>query len=259
MILRRIDTDFVNISPIYDFLGLPHPPLDIANAVTVCQGSSIICGTWVPAPTAREMIGDQSLVNVFLSDQLNERFPPALQDFYRSNTQGRSLGQFGPHFRSTIEARRESNSSFKLELPSRDPTSPWEGRGISPWDVEDHLLSVHPPFALAAAVRPPPLPSPEDDMTETPLSPKEEEIFHSLCSAPEWESTSESASAEPAAVDEAPEVQEPPPRIPSKPRTKDMTARERPLRRSKRVANANAIVTRSRTRSVKRDSRSSLS
>ncbi|KAK7693280.1 hypothetical protein QCA50_002847 [Cerrena zonata] len=178
MILRRIDTDFVNISPIYDFLGLPHPPLDIANAITVCQGSSIICGTWVPAPSARQMIGDQPLVNVFLSDQLNERFPPALQDFYRSNTPGRLLGQFGSHFRSTIEAKRESNSSFGMELPSRDPTSPWEHGGISPWDVEDHLLSVHPPFALAAAARPPPLPSSKGDiLSETPLSPKRRRSF----------------------------------------------------------------------------------
>lgn len=209
------------------------------------------------------MIGDQSLVNVFLSDQLNERFPPALQDFYRANTQGRSLGQFGSHFRSTVEAKRESNSSFKLELPSRDVTSPWERGGISPWDVEDHLLSVHPPFALAAAARPPPLPSPEGDMlTETPLSPKEEEMFHSLCSAPEWEPISDSASsAEPGVVDEESESQEPPPRSASKPRTRE-TVRERPLRRSKRVANAGAnpmVVTRSRTRSSKRDSRSSLS
>ncbi|CAL1704240.1 unnamed protein product [Somion occarium] len=253
MILRRIDTDFVNISPIYDFLGLPHPPLDTPNAVTVCQGNSLICGTWVPAPSAREMIGDQPLVNVFLSDQLNERFPPALRDFYRSNTQGRSLGYFGPPFRSTIEAKRESNSSFKLELPSRDLATPWERGGISPWDVEDHLLSVHPPFALAAAARPPPLPSPEDEfVVETPLSPTEEEIFRSLCSAPEWESSTSVASM--SAGDRNAESNDP---ATIESVSRETVRRDRPLRRSKRVANAAA--TRSQTRSSKRDSGSSLS
>ncbi|KAI0080585.1 hypothetical protein K474DRAFT_210981 [Panus rudis PR-1116 ss-1] len=249
MILRRIDTDYVNISPILDFLGLPHPSVDIPHAVTVSQGSSVVCGSWVKVSAARELIRDQPLVGVFLSDDLAARFPPALHDFHRSNTQGRSLSQFGPSFRSTIEAKRESNSSFKIELPSREPGTPWDRCGASPWDVEDHLLSVHPPFALATAFQhAAPVSLPEDELpVETPLSPTEEEIFHSLCSAPEWEPSPASVcvpAAETADSDVNQDTRLPPPR-------------NRPLRRSKRVADAAA--NRSRTRSSKRGSRSSLS
>lgn len=242
LILRRIDTDFVKVSPIFDFLGLELPPLSsISHAVDVNQGSYVVCGIWAPVSVVRQIARDQPLVGIFLSDQLNERFPSALQDFHRSNTQGRSLNQFGPHFRSTLEAKRESLSSFRLELPPGDLVPPWDKGMPSPWEVEDHLLSVHPPFALAATARAAPTTMAEAaPEIETPLSPTEEEMFRTLCSVTDWEPPAVQASS---LVDESPAV---------------VVPQDRPLRRSKRVANPNA-TSRSGTRSSKRGSRSSLS
>ncbi|KAL4251607.1 hypothetical protein ABKN59_003829 [Abortiporus biennis] len=244
MVLRRIDTDFVNVTPIVNFLGVNHPSHSaIPNAVEVTHGSSLVCGTWAPVSSVRDVIRDQPLLGVFLSDQLNERFPSALQDFYRANAHGRSLNQYGPHFRSTIEAKRESLSSFRIELPPRDPTTSWEKGSLSPWDVEDHLLSVHLPFALAATLRPP-TDSPESTLeVQTPLSPTEEEMFRALCLDPDAE------PSPPAPLPPREVVHEDPPKL------KEPACQERSLRRSKRVANAVAI-TRSRS---KRGSRSSLS
>ena len=241
LILRRIDTDFVKVTPIFDFLGLELPPLSsILHAMNVNQGSYVVCGLWAPVSVVRQIFRDQPLVGIFLSDQLNERFPSALQDFHRSNTQGRSLNQFGPHFRSTLEAKRESLSTFRLELPPADLGRPWDKGMPSPWDVEDHLLSVHPPFALASAAFATPPKSPESPReTETPLSPTEEEMFRTLCSSTDWEA---SATQIAPLVEEKPAI---------------FVTRDRPLRRSKRVSTATS--TRSGTRSSKRGSRSSLS
>lgn len=257
--LRRIDSDYVNISHLQDFLGVDLSAGELPNAVVISQGSSFVCGTWVPAAAARQLIVDQPLVNAFLSDDLESRFPPTLDAFTRSKSQSHSLVHpFGRPFQSTTESKRESLSSFRLELPSRDPDAPWEAGTDSPWDVEDHLLSVHPPFALASAVRVPPVILPtEDTEPETPLSPSEEEMFRTLCSVPDWEPESVKL------VD----VDEPLPVTTLEQEEAAVTedsresVRERPLRRSKRVSTAVATrpTTRSRTRSNKRGSRSSLS
>ncbi|KAJ3526392.1 hypothetical protein NM688_g8267 [Phlebia brevispora] len=244
-IFRRIDTDFVNVTPILQFLGLPLPDPDkLASAVVVSRGDPLISGTWVDLETARSLVHDESLVKVFLSDELHKKFPQALQDFHRTSQPGRSLKQFGPHFQSTAEAnsnsdaKRENLHSFRVELPPRRR-----------WAVEDHLLSVHPPFALRAAAM---LASrPEDAITpETPLSPTEEEMFQTLCVDSDWDTSAPSDTVTPAteeAESRALEAPEPPLH---KEREKE---RERPLRRSKRVASA--AVLRSRTRSAKRGSR----
>lgn len=238
LILRRIDTDFINISPLIDFLGIESPPLSsVPNVVIVSHGSAAVCGSWIPVAVARELIGEQPLVNVFLSDQLNERFPPALQEFHRSNMHGRSLQQFGSQFRSTVEAKRESQSSFKLELPPRYSEAGWEKGLSSAWDVEDHLLSVHPPFAIAAAMRGTAAPATEDVLElQTPLSPTEEAIFQTLCLDSDWEPT-------PA---QSPEIEE----VSESPLSKEAPAGDRILRRSRRVANASS--SRPCTRSYKR-------
>ena len=296
-IFRRIDTDFVNMTPILQFLGLPFPdpPEKMASAVVVSRGDPLVCGTWVDLATARDMVQDEPLVKTFLSETLHEKFPQALQDFHQSSQQGRSLKQFGPHFQSTVDADTKREAvvhSFRVELPPR----------MRRWAVEDHLLSVHPPFALRAAM----VAVKTDDVVvpETPLSPTEEEMFRTLCTATDWDAAQPSpsvaavqsplsvdvemkpmesevdtkpveeeeeeaeadgegegmppstAEAEDASEQPASEATatEPAPLEPMLTRAKEAERdRERPLRRSKRVANAAFI--RSRTRSAKRGSR----
>jgi len=251
-LFRRIDTDFVNLSPIVAHLGIA--PASFPGAVVVNQGTAFICGTWVPLASAQSFVRQHPLPNdileTFLSDLLFERFPSALQDFHRSSAPGRLLNQFGPHFKSTLEARRRSQSILRNEVEVTEPGEPWEGL-MSDWDVEDHRLSTPPPFSLAlAALRR----SPEEEVVpETPLSPTEQEMFHTLCVMSDWEKENlvpsstvckEAASDETVGEDSA-----------------QTLVCDQPRRRSKRVANANAnaIASRTRTRSQKRNSHNSLS
>lgn len=254
-LFRRIDTDFVNLSPIIAYLDVT-PPSSSSTAIVVSQGSASICGTWVPLAAAQAFVREHpfpdGLLDTFLSDVLFEHFPSALQDFHRSNAPGRLLHQFGPHFKSTIEAKRRSRSALQNEVEFRATGELWETDLVSNWDVEDHLLSSHPPFSLGLAnLRGPPE---EELVPETPLSPTEQEMFYTLCSLPDWEKEisfpSHTNRKEEAAVRDTDDADD------------DSTparARDRPRRRSKRVANANAIATRTRTRSQKRGSRNSLS
>jgi hypothetical protein len=253
-LFRRIDTDFVNLSPIVAYLGIL--PTSCPGAVVVNQGTAFICGTWVPLASAQSFVRQHPLPNnlldTFLSDLLFERFPSALQDFHRSNAPGRLLSQFGPHFRSTLGAKRHSQSILRNEAEVRETDEPWEGGLMSHWEVEDHLLSTHPPFSLAlAALRR----SPEEDVVpETPLSPTEQEMFQTLCAMPDWEKEN---LVPPSTVRKE---------VPTSKHVEDGAENEsasalvhdQPRRRSKRVANANAIASRTRARSQKRNSHNSL-
>jgi hypothetical protein len=250
-LFRRIDTDFVNFSSIIAHLDMA-PPL--SNAMLVSQGSAIVCGTWVPLASAQAFAREHPLpdnpLEIFLSDVLFERFPSALQDFHRSNAPGRLLNQFGPHFKSTVEAKQRSHLALRNEVEPRAAGDPWEPTSVSDWDVDDHLLSSHP-LGLASLRRPPE----EELVPETPLSPTEQEMFYALCSAPDWEK--ETSLPSPAMCNEEGKLgnsEEDPEDDSARAR-----ARDQPRRRSKRVANANAIATRTRTRSQKRGSRNSLS
>ncbi|KAF7796895.1 hypothetical protein EIP86_008080 [Pleurotus ostreatoroseus] len=294
-IFRRIDTDFVNVTPIAQFLGLPPPDADaLPAAVVVSRGDALVCGTWVDLAAARALVRDEPLVRTFLSDALHELFPQPLQDFHRSSAQGRALRQFGPPFQSMategpgvagVGAEGKRVHAFRVELPPRRR-----------WAVEDHLLSVHPPFALRAAAMVAARPEGEEVcVPETPLSPTEEAMFQTLCGGQDWDAAPapeeeeeeeespvvEAANPEPVVADppteplsqpepvpESTSEPEPPvaeadvdvveaaPKPSVKGRGKERereSARERPLRRSKRVASA--AVLRSRTRSAKRGSR----
>jgi hypothetical protein len=87
--------------------------------------------------------------------------------------------------------------------------------------VEDHILSVHPPFHQLA-LKPIKPPGAEEILsTDTPLSPTEEEMFHTLCGIPDWE-------AQPCKTAEAPVT------VP--------VEESKPLRRSKRAAAHAATV-----------------
>lgn len=120
LLLRRIDTDFVNLTPIVEWCGKGrgYPVLSmIPNAVVVGRGwgSEKVCGVWVPLEVAQSYVKDLDTrstgagkdemmegLNVFLSDELVERFPSALKDFHRTNSSGRMLKQFGRWFESMV-------------------------------------------------------------------------------------------------------------------------------------------------------------
>ncbi|KAI0928379.1 hypothetical protein AcW1_005639 [Taiwanofungus camphoratus] len=244
LILRRADTHFVNVSPIIKFLELHCPRLP--DAVIVGRGSTAVCGSWVPLAIAQDLSRSHPDLSDFLSDELPQRFPPQFHCIH--DTSSRAPGDFGLHFQSTIDAKRRSISPPRLELLAREEGAPWERGMVSHWDIEDHLISVHPQFALTSAVFPTSAASPEDEVVdEGPLSPTEEEMFRVLCSNPDWETSAPVASVATSSQN-----------IESPGETaKDSACRDRPLRRSKRVANA--VANRSRTRSTKRGSRSSLS
>jgi hypothetical protein len=260
-LFRRIDTDFVNLTTIMTHVGIaPSTITTISNATVVADSSPAITGIWVPLTSAQAFVKEHpvpaGLLDIFLSDILFERFPPALQDFHRSNNPARLLNHFGPHFKSTIEQRRSSQLTIQTEslFLERERDAGLK-EASSGWDVDysrpGYFSSVEPL-----------------DVVQTPLSATEREIFQSLCCLPEWEDDSPAAEPEVAistklpsptpapVVDESPscvqeEVQEAPP--------KERRNVERPLRRSRRVANAIAATTRPRTRSRPQGTRNSLS
>ncbi|KAL1748086.1 hypothetical protein HDZ31DRAFT_60620 [Schizophyllum fasciatum] len=163
-VLRRIDTDWVNMSAIVAHRNTPYPKM--SSTVTVDQGPVSAIGTWVPLVTAQEYVRQypcyQDELGVFLSDTLHERFPPSLQEYYRSSAATRRADQFGPKFGSTPRATALC--------------------------IQSDVLQSNGPWALPSLARPRKV---EEDaqkpVTESPLSPEEEEMFHGLCASPEWE------------------------------------------------------------------------
>ncbi|TFK55234.1 hypothetical protein OE88DRAFT_1642439 [Heliocybe sulcata] len=260
LLLRRIDTDFVNLSPIATHVGAPLPSTKvIPNAMVISRGSPVILGTWVPLASAQDFVREHPLpdgsLDIFLSDVLYERFPKALHDFHKSHPSRRLLNHFGPHFRSTLELRLQTSPK-----ESTWDSSPWEVDATHEWKMEEHLMAVHTPYLMMPPAGPL---LKEDTLVETPLSPTEQEMFHTLCAIPEWDNVppaeevkvvEKEQSPEPSQEPEEPESEE---SEPVEERESTPPRQERPLRRSKRVANA--IAARSRTRSSKRASRGSLS
>ncbi|KAH9930982.1 uncharacterized protein B0H18DRAFT_872618 [Fomitopsis serialis] len=253
LILRRLDTGFVLVDPLLKELGLPSSSSPFPNAICIAKGSAQVCGTWLPLTAARDLCKDHPVVALFLSDQLPDRFPATLQELTRhAHPFSRWPGSFGQHFKSTIEAKRQSLSSHRLVFPAED-------QDMSQWASEENFLSMQSALALSHAILPTLTTSPEEHMApELPLSPAEEKMFRELCSDPEWEAStppSESAALERSEA----AVEAPPAEASATAKGKEPPCQDRPLRRSKRVADAIAMANRSRTRSSKRGSRSSLS
>ncbi|KAI0049694.1 hypothetical protein FA95DRAFT_1594385 [Auriscalpium vulgare] len=264
-LLRRIDTDFVNMTSIINHMGLSAVTVSaLPNACNVSQGSPTVCGTWAPLSEAQAFVrqhhSPDTSLDVFLSDLLFERFPTALQDFHRSNTRGRLLNKFGSQFQSTVDARRASRIQARRVVPVSETCLPWERGMFSYTDIEDHLLAVHPSLVLPET----PVKRLEDLLVpETPLSPTEQEMFHTLCHISAWESppqtakaalpSAESAEGEWGTEDRDGDDERPDDSAVSRRRSQ---SRELPLRRSKRVA---AVVARTRTRTNKRGSKGTLS
>ncbi|KAH9946260.1 uncharacterized protein BXZ73DRAFT_86426 [Epithele typhae] len=222
-LLRRVDSDFVNLSPIAERLT----SFSTAEAVTISVGSPLVCGTWVPLALARELAKDEPSLKGFLSDDLRS---------IRATT----CPTFGHQFKSASDARRLSMSSHRLELPPREYEAPWD----------DHL-TTHPSFNFPTTVLDAHRPTTEDmpAIVEAPLSPSEEEMFHALCAAAEWDAN---ACVVTLAADNRADGTLTSPCPPGE----GHNGQEQPLRRSKRVAH---VSTRSRTRTSKRGSRTSLS
>ena len=117
LLLRRIDTDFVNLTPIVEYCGKGrgYPVMStVPNAVIIGQGeaSATVVGVWVPLQVAQAYVKDLDTcsidsetmggLNMFLNDELVEWFPSALKDFHRTNSSGRMLKQFGRWFESML-------------------------------------------------------------------------------------------------------------------------------------------------------------
>ncbi|KAG2106799.1 uncharacterized protein F5147DRAFT_578544 [Suillus discolor] len=138
-LLRRLDTDFVNLTPL--LAAFSPSPSPCATAVPVLPPSAVrfehpnlaVAGVWVSLDCAREFLRtsiqagtqrtgrpyfqDETLrtsVEVFLSDELVMRFPSALRDFWRTSKPGRMLGQFGVCFEGGRVVSQGSSSSSSL-------------------------------------------------------------------------------------------------------------------------------------------------
>ncbi|KAI6167070.1 hypothetical protein EDD17DRAFT_1542752 [Pisolithus thermaeus] len=221
-LLRRIDTDFVNLSVILSHLSLSVPsPLPL-GCVSVFHRLSSVSGLWVPLGVARTYAqGLPDVVkDIFLSDELVMQFPSALQDFHKNSTPERMLNQFGPLFKSSAPNNSLSSAPvLEREQTRIDKEVTWE----APLDVvlEEPLVRIPPSFDVALAALRPEAPV-EDETREMPLSQSEQEMFHALCGCPDWEDGKD--------IEEAG----------AKGSTESYGKEEKPLRRSRRVADAAA-------------------
>ncbi|THH18271.1 hypothetical protein EW146_g2703 [Bondarzewia mesenterica] len=168
----------------------------------------------------------------------------------------------GTTIMSTLEAKRHLQLQ-RREVSSCEASTPWERGMISYWDVEDHLLLVHPSLVVnySDVDLLQYFGKSEDKLAaETPLSPTEQEMFQTLCDVSDWECSLTTAIAVNVDLELLSEDDGGGIRV-DKPVEmvihRRSCSRDRPLRRSKRVANA--MATQSRMRSSKRGSRSSLS
>lgn len=232
LLLRRIDTDFVNLSTILSRLSLS-PPSPLPNVcVNVSHPSLSINGIWAPLSVARLYSHGlpQGIESIFLSNDLVMRFPTALQDFYQKSAPGRSLNQFGPNFNASLCSPRAERP---LDKPQCDHG---ESAGEDTWEVsigagleEPSLVTIPPSVNRALAALHPPTSTEETASPEIPLSPTEQEIFRALCVHPDWEIEEVGTAGSGESVGSVPKHSPP---------------RERPLRRSRRVADA--VAARSR-------------
>jgi hypothetical protein len=256
-LLRRLDTDFVNLSPIVAFSKTPYPVLStIPNATLISRGSAAVKGTWVPLAAAQAYVRDHPLphgvLDVFLSDALSERFPPALQEFARGSdgngSVGRALGKFGAHFGSTLQATQlclsQSGQSGSSSSPRREP---------------DNIITS---FFTPISVPQNKIPDSEDANATEPLSSTEQQMFSELCVTTDWDKDSPATATQREFEPPLSPLSDCPPDVDDDglpdsdangdqampERARERERKGRPLRRSKRVADA-MIKAQSRTRS----------
>ncbi|KAG6337212.1 hypothetical protein ID866_1884 [Astraeus odoratus] len=225
-LLRRIDTDFVNLSTMLSHLYLPIPSSLPQSCVSISHRLPSVSGVWAPLNVARTYARGlpEAVKDVFLSDELVMRFPTALQEFHEKSATGRMLNQFGPHFNA---------STISSSLPSSTASSEFDGTRVDKepvWDaaldvaLEEPLAAIPPSFDVALAALRPCIPTEDiSNIRETPLSPSEQEMFHTLCVFPDWE------AEEIDVVDTG---------SPTESCSAVLNQEEKPLRRSRRVADA---------------------
>ena len=212
-LLRRFDTDFVNLTRIAESLGTSlssfGPDLPGMDLV---EGCASILGIWVPLGCAQEFVRTQPLVpdtlEAFLSNTLYEDFPSSIRNLYRSHDRLRLLRQLGPPFRSMVERQH----SLSIDDTARKT------------DVDTPI----PPFS-------------EGTTLDTPLSVKEAEIFQTLCACPYWDAPSPSPATDPK-----PEKRKPEGKRPRTAEPQSRAVKNPPLRRSRRVAESLALRPRAR-------------
>ena len=190
--LMRIDTDFVNLSPIVTYLQSPFPVLStVPNATVITKGSAAVLGIWVPLPVAQVYLKDhpakEGEFDVFLSDELYERFPTALQDFHRSNAPGRMLNQFGRHFGSTLQVSQAQQQQQVMSIVSAAEMLARQQQSTLP-PVIAISPSMSAAYALSASM------ARQDEAMDVPLSATEREIFE-LCVVPDWDRDSAPSTA----------------------------------------------------------------
>lgn len=168
-LLRRVDTDYVNLTPIVNHLGFaPTLSKEIPDVTVVSRGSHAVVGSWVPLATARQFVQDQSvptgLLDTFLSTSLQEQFPAELQEAYNGSADLRARGGFGSQFGSTFEAERNHMASSPIPHP------PLSSSLILP--LMSQAISI-----------------PQDSA----MSESEEDLFQQFCCIPEHEKEKEVA------------------------------------------------------------------
>ena len=215
-LLRRIDTDFVNLSPILAIAGTALTEVP-KNAMVVTKGSPEVSGIWVPLDAAQAYVqehlagagkfadGEMEALGVFLNDKLVELFPPALQDFHRTTPARGLLNQFGRHFTSTLQAARweavmEGSSGAGSEASSSPsasttassalastPSPPPASLGASGAPLvplpQHHAVSATPSFVVPLGLGL----SERHEEKDAPLSATEQQLFHELCVLSDWE------------------------------------------------------------------------
>ncbi|KIK59722.1 hypothetical protein GYMLUDRAFT_74163 [Collybiopsis luxurians FD-317 M1] len=184
-LLRRIDTDFVNLTPIMRYAQTTQPSA-ILGATLVNKGKQEVRGLWAPVEAVRLYVKENikssttpcdsvAILDVFLSDALVERFPTALREFVRTTRESLAKGtltrQFGKNFGCDDILTPPSsmtgppNPTLMAAAAAKDRTT-----------VDEQPLSSS--FALSVSLVPP---------VDVPLSATEEEIFDEFCVNLEWE------------------------------------------------------------------------
>lgn len=169
-LLRRLDTDFVNLTPLLAAFS-PSSSSPCAAAVPVLPPSAVrfehpnsaVAGVWVSLDCAREFLRtriqscpetqpcsqDETLrtsVEVFLSDELVMRFPSALRDFWRASKPGRMLGQFGVCFEGgRVVGSQGSSSSSLVSVSARASSVLSPPQSSSPSASSSRAESYAPP------------------------------------------------------------------------------------------------------------------
>jgi len=143
------------------------------------------------------------------------------------------LNHFGPPFNASISSLDAVNPLYVPQLDHAELAREdvWAA-SVECEHVDEPSLAISPSVddMLAALHRHPPTSTEEmTALPETPLSPTEQEIFHVLCVHPDWEAEDAKATGDVRNAVVVPKHSPP---------------RERPLRRSRRVANA--VAARSR-------------